>query len=260
MPTEPPRAERFLEVGDSNIPVICRGYDYPAGYVVLPHTHAQGQLIYAVHGVMTVSGSDGLWIVPPTRGIWMPAGAAHEIRCVSEVHMRCVYVSEIALAALPRASKAVGVSPLLRELILATAAVPEASYPADSRNGRLVRLLLDELHTLPELPLHLPQPADARLALICARLRARPDDGTTLEEWSSKLAVAAKTIQRAFVRETGMTFGKWRQQARLLHGLERLATGQKVVDVALALGYDSPSAFATMFRRHFGKAPSDFFR
>jgi methylphosphotriester-DNA--protein-cysteine methyltransferase len=43
-------------------------------------------------------------------------------------------------------------------------------------------------------------------------------------------------------KETGMTFGQWRQQARLLRALELLATGEKVIDVALALGYESPSA------------------
>jgi AraC-like DNA-binding protein len=57
-----------------------------------------------------------------------------------------------------------------------------------------------------------------------------------------------------------MTFGQWRQQARLLRALERLAGGEKVVDVALALGYESPSAFATMFKRQFGQTPSQFFR
>jgi AraC-like DNA-binding protein len=32
-----------------------------------------------------------------------------------------------------------------------------------------------------------------------------------------------------------------------------------VVDVALESGYDSPSAFATMFKRQFGQTPSRFF-
>jgi AraC-like DNA-binding protein len=68
-----------------------------------------------------------------------------------------------------------------------------------------------------------------------------------------------KTIQRLFVKETGMTFGQWRQQARLLRALELLAVGEKVIDVALALGYESPSAFAAMFRKQFGQTPSQFF-
>ena len=92
------------------------------------------------------------------------------------------------------------------------------------------------------------------------RLAEEPGDAATLADWATELGVDAKTIQRRFARETGMTFGQWRQQARLLHALERLALGDRVVDVALALGYDSPSAFATMFKRQFGETPSAYFR
>jgi len=56
-----------------------------------------------------------------------------------------------------------------------------------------------------------------------------------------------------------MTFGQWRQQARLIMALEQLASGVKVVDVALNLGCGSPSAFATMFKRQFGATPSGYF-
>ena len=55
-----------------------------------------------------------------------------------------------------------------------------------------------------------------------------------------------------------MTFGQWRQQARLLAALERLAVGDKVIDVALAMGYDSPSAFSSMFKRQLGQTPAAF--
>jgi AraC-like DNA-binding protein len=122
-----------------------------------------------------------------------------------------------------------------------------------------LRLILDELRTLTVLPLHLPKPSERRLRKICEHLEKEPDDQTTLDVWAKRVEVAAKTIQRAFVRETGMTFGQWRQQLRLLRALELLATGEKVVDVALQLGYDSPSAFATMFKRQFGQTPSQFF-
>lgn len=59
--------------------------------------------------------------------------------------------------------------------------------------------------------------------------------------------------------QTGLTFGQWRQQARLLRALELLATGEKVIDVALALAYDSPSAFASIFRKQFDQTPSQCF-
>ena len=241
------------------LPVVTKAIDYPAGHVIALHHHARGQLVYAEHGVMMVGGDGGQWVVPPTRAIWMPPGVSHHIRCIGVVHMRSIYVRPDAALHLPAKAQAVGVSGLLAELIRAAVQVP-LPYDADSRDGRLMRLLLDELHALPVLPLYLPQPTDERLRRICTRIAEHPDDVSTLDNWAVALDIAAKTIQRLFLRETGMTFGQWRQQARLLHGLERLAVGEKVVDVALALGYDSPSAFAAMFKRQFGETPSAFFR
>ncbi|MET0384062.1 MAG: helix-turn-helix transcriptional regulator [Burkholderiaceae bacterium] len=249
----------LAEIDADTLPVVTRATDYPAGRVIDRHVHARGQLVYAMHGVMMVAAEDGRWIVPPTRAIWMPAGVPHMIRCIGPVRMRSVYVLPEAAPHLPGRPHAVGVSPLLRELILAAIDI-DPPYGGETRDARVMRLLLDELHALPVLPLHLPQPADARLQRICARLSGQPDDVSTLADWAAELALDVKTIQRLFARDTGMTFGQWRQQARLLHALERLAGGDKVVDVALALGYDSPSAFATMFKRQFGRTPSAFFR
>ena len=78
--------------------------------------------------------------------------------------------------------------------------------------------------------------------------------------WSERLGLDQTAIQRLFRRETGLTFGQWRQQARLLLALERIAVGEKIIDVAFELGYESPSAFTSMFTTQFGKTPSQFFR
>jgi AraC-like DNA-binding protein len=53
-----------------------------------------------------------------------------------------------------------------------------------------------------------------------------------------------------------MSFGAWRQQALLVTALPLLAEGRSVTAVALDLGYESPAAFSTMFRRLTGKPPS----
>jgi AraC-like DNA-binding protein len=242
----------------STMPVTGKAVDYDANFSVVRHQHPNAQLIHAVRGVMVVSTDIGQWIVPPTRGIWMPAGTTHWVRMIGEVHMRSVYIRPDAIPELPRQCKAVGISPLLRELILEAIHIPQP-YTEDSRAGRLMRLLLDEISLLPTLPLHLPQPNDRRLLEICNAISATPDNNATLADWSSRLHIDVKTIQRLFSRETGMSFGQWRQQARLLSALEQLATGMKIVDVALNMGYASPGAFATMFKRQFGVVPSTFF-
>jgi AraC-like DNA-binding protein len=241
------------------VPVSSRAVDFPAGDVRPLHHHSVAQLIYAVDGVMVVSSEIGQWIVPPTRGIWMPAFTAHTVRMVNAVSMRTLYIQPDAARGLPERCHTVAISDLLRQLILSAMSVA-GEYMADSRDGRLMGLILDELNFLPVLPLHLPLPAHPYLRAICRQLREAPDDKRTLDEWAQTVGVDAKTIQRSFARQTGMTFGKWRQQARLLMALERLASGERILDVALGLGYDSPSAFTAMFRKQLGVVPSEYFR
>jgi AraC-like DNA-binding protein len=65
---------------------------------------------------------------------------------------------------------------------------------------------------------------------------------------------------RAFSAEAGMPFGRWRQQARLFAALEMLAQKKSVTEVAIAVGYDSVSAFIQMFRTMLGTTPRTYFR
>ncbi len=240
--------------------VYCKARDYDATTPIPLHHHPdRHQLIYAETGVLVVRAGMGRWVVPSTRAIWMPAGIGHQVHCIGAVRMRSLYIAPSHMPQAPATPSAVSITPLLAALIHAAASVAQP-YREHSRDGRLMRLILDEVQTLPVLPLHLPEPSDPRLRRIGRQLERHPDDASTLQDWAARLQVDVKTIQRLCARELGMTFGQWRQQARLLRALERLAVGEKVIDVALALGYESPSAFATMFKRRFGLTPSQFFR
>jgi len=258
--TAPPTGEgRRLPIGPDS-PVLCRAREYAAGTVIGLHHHPdRHQLVYAETGVLVVQAGVGRWVVPSTRAIWMPAGTGHKVSCIGAVSMRSLYILPQAIAQPPAAASTVSVTPLLAALIHAAAQIAQP-YRADSRDGRLMQLILDELQTLPVLPLHLPQPTDPRLQAIGHQFETAPDDASTLQDWALRLGVDVKTIQRLCTRELGMTFGQWRQQARLLRALERLAHGEKVIDVALSLGYASPSAFTAMFKKRFGQLPSRFFQ
>jgi AraC-like DNA-binding protein len=89
-------------------------------------------------------------------------------------------------------------------------------------------------------------------------LLEQPGDPRTLDEWAPSTNASPRTLARLFVAETGLTFGAWRQQARVLEAMGRLGGGQAVTDVALDLGYDSVSAFSAMFRRAAGVSPSAY--
>jgi AraC-like DNA-binding protein len=172
--------------------------------------------------------------------------------------MRSLFVATGAKAGLPAECCVVTVSPLLRELILRAVEIPRL-YDLDGPDGRLMAVILDQLQRLPVTPLHLPMATDSRLRRITSALLEEPGINRTLTDWSRDAGASARTLARLFVKQTGMTFGAWRQQVRLLKALEMLAAGHGVTVVALELGYQSPSAFVAMFRRALGVSPGRYF-
>ncbi|KAB8038236.1 helix-turn-helix domain-containing protein [Janthinobacterium aquaticum] len=249
----------FQKLLPVNARAMAMSIDYEHGHVISVHRHAHAQLIYAIQGVMTIATPAGRWVVPPTRGVWLRPGVEHQIRMSGAVRMGTVFINCANSPILPRHSCVLGISPLLRQLIVA--AVDIAPDFADGgRDWHLLQLLLHELDSLPVLPLHLPLPQDARLQGICERLMEEPGEQLTVAHWAAQLSITERSLHRLFHKQTGMRFGQWRQQARLLRALEQLAHGAKVIDVALDNGYTSQSAFTAMFRKHFGTTPSDFYR
>jgi len=64
---------------------------------------------------------------------------------------------------------------------------------------------------------------------------------------------------RLVVTETGMTFSRWRQQLQIIVAIQKLSAGDTVQSVSGALGYESVSAFITMFKKALGKSPARYF-
>ena len=132
-------------------------------------------------------------------------------------------------------------------------------YAPDSAEARLAAVLLDEIRVAATAPLHLPLPRDPRARRVAEALQADPGDPKRLEDWARVAGASARTLERVFERETSLRFAAWRQQARLLRSLEALASGEPVTQVALAVGYETPSAFIAMFRRALGTTPGRYF-
>lgn len=231
--------------------------DFAAGFEIAPHRHERAQLIYATAGTMRVTTDDAVWVVPPQRALWMPPGVRHSIVMSGDVTMRTLYLRKDAAEGMPDVCRVIPVSALLRELIVRATELP-LRYDERGPAGHVVALIVSELHQIGSLPLQLPMPRDPRLRRICQALLQSPGDARTLDQWAVAASASPRTLARRFVAETGLTFGEWRQQARVLEAMGRLGDGQAVTQVALDLGYDSVSAFSAMFRRAAGASPSQF--
>lgn len=250
-----------LSAGEARgLPIFGVAVRYPAAHVVPLHKHPYGHLIYADRGLLRVEAESGQWLVPPTAAVWLRPGVPHQLVVPVALHAHGLFVHEDICARLPAADCVVHVSGLLRELIMALA---RAGHQAtSSRRIRLLgALLIEELHSQPVLPLHLPWPAsgaDSPMQCVCQALLENPGDDATAAEWADRLAMGDKTFHRRFLQSTGMTFGKWRQQLRLMSSLALLMQGMPITQVALASGYASHSAYTTAFSTQFGQPPSAF--
>jgi AraC-like DNA-binding protein len=237
------------------VAIRCLAATYYDGFHIRPHRHLWGQLIYAGSGVMRVRAGGMLWIVPPARAVWVPAGSEHEIHGLGAFAMRTLYFPSEMISKLPGECCVLEVTPLLRELVLELV----EQCPIDETEEtsmRLATVTIDRIAEARTLPLQLPLPCDPRALRLCEALRDEPWSAASLGELARVAGASPRTIQRLFLAETGMAFSQWRQRLRLLHGATALGAGKSVTVAGLEAGYSGTSAFIAAFRKHFGFTPS----
>jgi len=152
------------------------------------------------------------------------------------------------------------VSPLLRELI-----VFATRWPASRRKSERVAnayfrsfgLLLEEWLATPSsyrLPRGRSQPIQRAIALTIERCAA-----LDLPSLCRTVALSERSLRRHLRAETGLGFRELACQVRVLRAMELLGSGRhSVTETALAVGFESLSAFAKSFRRVAGESPRAF--
>jgi len=243
---------------DRTSPITTLTYNYSAGHIVPMHFHDRDQIVYASRGVMTVRTGASTWVVPTHRAVWIPARVGHTITMSGVVAMRTLYLKPKLARALPRDCCVVNVPPLLRELIL-QACGSRALKKTIRSHRHLIDTIIDQLETVQMVPLQLPHLTDPRAVRVAEALASDPSNTQTLEQICKGCGASRRTVERLFQLEAGTTFGKWRQQLRLMHAMRLLAEGAKVTHAALDAGYSTPSSFISMFRKVLGVTPSHYF-
>ncbi|SCB47385.1 transcriptional regulator, AraC family [Rhizobium multihospitium] len=239
-------------------PAMALLVGYDQHWAELPlHEHASGQLIIALSGAVMCHVPGSIWIVPSGCAVWVPAGLRH--RSPASPHSRlCILFVKQDAACLPEHCCTLEITPLVREIVLRLAGTTVGNDTGE-HVLLLMKVLLRELEGMPTGGLRLPVSSHPKMVAIQEALMAHPADRTTLAEWSGRTATSERTLARLVVRETGMSFGRWRQQLHLLVALSKLSDGVPVQQVSDALGYESATSFITMFRKALGTTPSRYF-
>ncbi len=245
----------------SPVLAIWAGRTAPTGgrtrYEGRPHTHLRGQVLCIEDGHMQVRTDQGSWLVPPNRAVWIPGGMMHAVTCQGVSRSWNLFLSDLVCGVMPTEPCVMAVSALINALVQRAATWCDA-VKLDASQRRMVLVLIDELRHAPRDSLHLPMPQDRRLARIASAIIENPSNARTKEEWATWAGLSVRTMSRQFQAQVNMSFLKWRQQALLIHALERLLKGDSVAAVSDTLGYGSPSNFIVMFRKAMGCSPAHY--
>jgi AraC-like DNA-binding protein len=229
----------------------------PVGTTFEWHSHGNHQLAWSPEGVLVVLTEDGgSYVLPPSRALWIPAGALHETRASGAAILRSVYLEPRRCPIEWNAPTPVAVSPLLGELIHH---LDDRSLEDDERS-RAEAVLFDLLLPLRIATIDLRQPEDPRARDVADGLLADPADPRTLHEWGRAVGASSRTLARAFLADTGLSFGRWRTLVRLQASLPHLAEGLAVSAVAPLVGYRTTSSYVAAFRAHTGVTPGRYFQ
>ncbi|MGW5517805.1 helix-turn-helix domain-containing protein [Nocardia africana] len=105
-----------------------------------------------------------------------------------------------------------------------------------------------------------PSSADPRVTRLAEIIRNAPDRVYRAPEVAARLGMSTSHFLRLFARDTGTTFRRYQQWARLLRVVHGLASGYDLTRSAVDAGFASPSHFSDTFRHTFGLSATDLLR
>jgi AraC-like DNA-binding protein len=226
------------------------------------HRHPYHQLLYSFSGITRLETKDDLWLLPPQRAAWIPAGVRHRTT-LHRVSAASIYFKpkQYAFAELKRIAIFTA-TPLLREMISFCQRwknQPRTRDPLAESFFQSVALYCRELAAV-RLPYRLPRgessPVRSAIDFSLAHL-----DAVEIAQVAAAAGQSVRTLRRHFRAETGLTWRDFLTRARLLRAMELLTGGKhNVTEAAFACGFNNLSAFSQAFSAFTGQNPGAFRR
>ncbi|NTV13712.1 MAG: AraC family transcriptional regulator [Desulfobulbaceae bacterium] len=225
------------------------------------HAHQRHQLIFAFSGTLRLEAENGIYLLPPQRAAWIPAGVSHRTT-LRKVVSASVFFAPSLVSSEPAHIRIIPAAPILREMVRYALRWPPERDPDDTLAASFFQtmgLLCGEWQQT-ETGFRLPAAKSGQIAAAMEYTLAHLA-AATLEGASQAAALSPRQFRRRFLAESTIGWQQFHHQARMLRAMELLATPQAAVtEVAYAIGFNSLSAFAKSFARFTGQSPKEYRR
>jgi AraC-like DNA-binding protein len=228
--------------------------DLDGGTLAPPQPVGWACLVSLRSGVATVRSGRTRVLLTSDVAVWVPEDAPYALDFGTRCELRILYVAKRVRRGRPCGT--VRMTPLLHGLIdrATTAGYLDPEHP---RDARVLAVIEDELDALlPAAPVHtLVLPRDPFLRAAIESALEEPGDAPAITSIAVAAAMSRRSFERRFARETGLAPRAWLRRARLSGATILLGAGASVTEAALAVGYNSVSAFIAAYRDVFGITP-----
>jgi AraC-like DNA-binding protein len=224
------------------------------GHVDRWHEHPWHQIVFPFEGILQTKVSDCQFVIPHSGMLFIPANTCHESFVMTDTKFIGIYLNPKMDVHYPLQTKAISVTPLMRELILHI----HYSDTCESEIRKLLDVLIDQVCRGDCYEMTLLLPSDRRLILIFKALMENPQRTTKLSGWAQEVGASERTLSRLFTKELGMSFLLWRQHLRLVSSLSLLEQKLSIQEIADNIGYNSDSSFIYAFKNLFKQTPQQY--
>lgn len=215
-------------------------------------SHAAHELTWTAYGAAEVELAAGRYPVDAQWGLWLPAGTSHQVHAGEDSLLLPLWFDAQDFDAWCDEPTPVLRTPEVDRMVRAALQPGLQPYGREGATmtavHAVVGALLREDGTTP-----IPRSRPAREVAIA--LLRDPRRGDSVEQWARQVHVSAKTLQRAFVSDTGLPFSRWRTKVRLSAAVSMLRSGDSVSRTSAQVGFRSPSAFAAACRAELAMTP-----
>lgn len=221
----------------------------------------QHYLLCVSRGALRMEVDGTVWMLPPRRAALIRAGQPVEVTIPQPVTSSSVLVSPSFAPPTPAALSVFELSPLARSLLAECAPWGEEAGPLDDYSTAIFRALVAVTWAAAEnrSPAHMPSGRSPELRRALALTESLMAEEPSMVDIARDVGLTPRSLARRFEQEIGMTWRAALRRLRVLRSIELLATtSMSVTEVAVSVGYCSPSAFNAAFRDVTDTTPSRY--
>ncbi|MFF2372236.1 helix-turn-helix domain-containing protein [Agromyces sp. NPDC058110] len=217
------------------------------------HVHDVDELTWVISGSCSVDIAGRRWTVDTRQALVIPSGVEHVVipRPDSLVFPVMFPDGIVDQADATTEPFLVARTPAL-ELCARALLQPGLADPEALDAARIAARALVAEAASSDMP---AMPTDGRARTVARGILDHPATQESIDDWAVRVHTSGRTLQRWFVKDTGMGFQRWRVCARLALARRRIEHGESVLAAARAVGYATPSSFITAFRDRYGVTP-----